>query len=139
LNVVYEISIGNGSSIAIFENMISENCIKKSKENISGTHDQRNRVEECLDLMVEVSIAEEFGKAMLYVLYQLGCGALVEVQRIASVMLCLDPGGYDTTALHHTFNEGKKGWRSTFRSPWAAWAIRMWRAVFYLYCKMKTL
>ena len=121
----------------IFENMIGEGCIKKSKNefgrivNVIGWKIN-------LDLMV-VSIADKnLMKAML-VFFSVDLQkeiTLVQVQRIASygsryvmILEVMTP----FLACIHRLMAGKAGWHGTFPiTKEAAWAIKMWRAVFYL-------
>jgi hypothetical protein len=86
-----------------------------------------------------VSIAEKnLMKAMLC-LFSINLEAeitLVEVQRVASYcsryVLILEVMTPFLACIHRLMT-GKKGWHGTFPiTPEAAWAIRMWRAVFYL-------
>ncbi len=125
------------TACSIFENMIGENCIKKSK-NVSGRIVNVIGWKINLDLMV-VSIAEKnLMKAMLC-MFSINLTAeitLVEVQRIASYasryVLILEVMTPFLACIHRLMT-GKKGWHGTFPITLeAAWAIRMWRAVFYL-------
>jgi hypothetical protein len=121
----------------IFEGIIGENCIKKIK-NISGRIVNVIGWKINLDLMV-VSIAEKnLMKAMLC-LFSVDLSkeiSLVEVQRIASycsryvmVLEVMTP----FLACIHRLMTGKAGWHGTFPITFeASWAIKMWRAVFYL-------
>jgi hypothetical protein len=122
---------------SIFENLIGENCIKKSK-NESGRIVNVIGWKINLDLMV-VSIADKnLMKAML-VIFSVNIKeeiTLVQVQRIASycsryvmILEVMTP----FLACIHRLMTGKKGWHGTFPITCeAAWAIKMWRAVFYL-------
>ena len=125
------------TACSIFENMIGEGCIKTSK-NVSGRIVNVIGWKINLDLMV-VSIAEKnLMKAMLC-LFSINLEAeitLVEVQRVASYcsryVLILEVMTPFLACIHRLMT-GKKGWHGTFPiTPEAAWAIRMWRAVFYL-------
>jgi hypothetical protein len=125
------------TACTIFENMIGENCIKKAK-NVSGRVVNVIGWKINLDLMV-VSIAEKnLMKAMLC-MFEVNLDAeitLVAVQRISSycsryvlILEVMTP----FLACMHRLMTGKKGWHGTFPiTSEAAWAIRMWRAVFYL-------
>jgi hypothetical protein len=122
---------------SIFENMIGENCIKKSK-NESGRIVNVIGWKINLDLMV-VSIADKnLMKAML-VFFSVDLQkeiTLVQVQRIASygshyvmILEVMNP----FLACIHRLMTGKAGWHGTFPiTRETAWAIKIWRAVFYL-------
>jgi hypothetical protein len=122
---------------SIFEGMIGEKCIKKSK-NVSGRIVDVIGWKVNMDLMV-VSIAEKnLMKAML-VFFSIDLKkevTLVQVQRIASycsryvmILEVMSP----FLACIHRLMTGKAGWHGTFPiTKEAAWAIKMWRAVFYL-------
>jgi hypothetical protein len=129
--------VGDGDGRFYFENLIGENCIKKSK-NESGKIVNVIGWKINLDLMV-VSIADKnLMKAML-VFFSVDLQkeiTLVQVQRIASygsryvmILEVMNP----ILACIHRLMTGKAGWHGTFPiTKEAAWAIKMWRAVLYL-------
>lgn len=122
---------------AIFENLIGENCIKKSK-NESGHIVNIIGWKVNLDFMV-LSIAEKnIMKAMLC-LFSIDLSkeiTLIQVQRISSYCsryVTILEVMASFLACIHCLMIGKLGWHGTFPISFeAAWAKKMWRAVFYL-------
>jgi hypothetical protein len=116
---------------SIFEGMIGEKCIKKSK-NISG------RIVDVIGWKINLDLIVVSMKAML-VFFSLDLKkevTLVQVQRVVSycsryvmILEVMSP----FLACIHRLMTGKAGWHGTFLiTREAAWAIKMWRAVFYL-------
>ena len=121
----------------IFERTLGEDCINQ-KKNLSGRIVDVIGWKLNLDLMV-VSISEKnFMKAMLC-LFSIDLSkeiTLVQVQRVSSYcsryVMILEVMAPFLACIHRLMT-GKVGFMGTFPISFeAAWAIKMWRAVFYL-------
>ena len=125
------------NATSIFENILGEKCIKKEK-NVSGRVVAALGWDVDLELMI-ISIADKNLDKAGYCLFTVNLEkgiTLVEVQRIASYcqryVIILEVMAPFLACIHRLMT-GKVGWMGTFEiTKEAKWAIKMWRAAFYL-------